>query len=61
MMVRLLGAGLDVPVYQFGHLEHADLAFAVKNRAQRIVSVDLRSLLLVLETVLLDVIPKLLG
>ena len=46
---------------EFGHLEHAHLALAVENRAERIVGVDLRSLGLVLKTVFLDVVPKLLG
>jgi hypothetical protein len=46
---------------QLRHLKHADLAFAVKYRLQRIVGVNLRSLFLVLQPVLLDVIPKLLG
>ena len=51
----------DVARDELGHLEHADLALAVKNRSERIVGVDLRSLGFVLKTVLLDVVPKLLG
>ena len=43
------------------HLEHADLALAIENRSERVVSVDLRSLRFVLKAVLLDVVPKLLG
>jgi hypothetical protein len=38
----------DVPGDQLRHLEHADLALAVKNRSERIVGVDLSSLCLVL-------------
>ena len=41
------------------HLEHAHLALAVEYRPERVVGVDLSSLLLVLQAVLLDVIPKL--
>ena len=51
----------DVARDEFRHLEHAHLALAVKNRPERIVGVDLRSLRLVLKTVLLDVVPKLFG
>jgi hypothetical protein len=43
------------------HLEHADLALAVKYRLEIVIRVDLRSLFLVLKPVLLDVVPKLLG
>ena len=43
------------------HLEHADLALAVENRSERIVGVNLGSLRFVLQTVLLDVVPELLG
>ena len=46
---------------KLGHLEHTDLALAIENRPERIVSVDLSSLCLVLKAVLLDVVPKLLG
>ena len=46
---------------ELGHLEHADLALAVENRAERVVSVNLRSLGFVLKAVLLDVVPKLFG
>jgi len=46
---------------EFGHLEHAHLALAVKNCPERVVGVDLGALCLVLKTVLLDVVPKLLG
>ena len=51
----------DVARDEFRHLEHAHLALAVKNRSEVIVGVDLRSLRLVLKTVLLDVVPKLFG
>ena len=43
------------------HLEHADLALAVENRTEGIVSVDLGSLRFVLKTVFLNIVPKLLG
>ena len=56
--IRGLG---DVARDEFRHLEHAHLALAVKNRPERIVGVDLSSLCLVLQTILLDVVPKLLG
>ena len=46
---------------ELGHLEHVDLALAVKYRLERIVRVNLSSLFFVLKTVLLDVGPKLLG
>ena len=46
---------------EFGHLEHAHLALAVKYRPEIVVGVDLRSLFLVLKTVLLDVVPELFG
>ena len=43
------------------HLEHADLALAVKYRPEIVVRVDHGSFLFVLTTVPLDVVPKLLG
>ena len=46
---------------ELGHLEHADLALAVEHWLERIVSIDLRSLFLVLQSVLLDVVPKFFG
>jgi len=51
----------DVARDELGHLEHAHLALAVKNRPERIVGVDLSSLRFVLKTVLFDVVPKPLG
>jgi len=48
----------DVPGDQLGHLEHADLAFAIEYGAKRIVSVDLSSFLFVLQPVLLDIVPQ---
>ena len=42
------------------HLEHRDLRLPAEDRLQRIVGIDLRLHLLVLEAVLLDVIPNLL-
>jgi hypothetical protein len=49
---------LDVSRDELGHLEHADLALAVKYRLERIVRVDHRSLLFILATVFLDVVPQ---
>ena len=46
---------------ELGHLKHANLALAIENRSERIVSVDLSSFRFVLKAVLLDVVPKLLG
>jgi hypothetical protein len=46
---------------EFGHLEHADLTLAVKDRPERIVRVNHRSLFLILASVLLDVVPEFLG
>jgi hypothetical protein len=46
---------------ELGHLEHTNLALAVKYRLEMLVGVNLGSLFLVLKAVLLDVIPKLLG
>ena len=46
---------------ELGHLEHTHLALAVEYRPQAIVRVDLRSLFLVLQAVLLDVVPELFG
>ncbi len=42
-----------------GHLEHAHLALAVEYRPERVISVDLSSLLFILQTMPLDIIPKL--
>jgi len=50
-----------VPGDEFGHLEHADLALAIKNWLERIVRIDHGSLFLVLASVFLDVIPELFG
>jgi hypothetical protein len=46
---------------EFGHLEHADLALAIKYRPELIVGVDHDSLLFVLKAAPLDVGPQLLG
>jgi hypothetical protein len=46
---------------ELGHLEHAHLALAVKYRLECIVGVDLSSDFFILKTVLLDVVPELLG
>ena len=46
---------------ELGHLEHADLALAVEDRLERIVRINHGPFFLILTTVLLDVVPKLLG
>ena len=51
----------NMPGDELGHLEHADLALAIEDGPERIVRIDLSSFGLVLKTVLLDVVPKLLG
>lgn len=51
----------DMSGDEFRHLEHADLALAVKYGPEGVIRVDLRSLFLVLKTVLLDVVPELFG
>jgi hypothetical protein len=44
---------------ELGHLEHAHLALAIEDCPERIVGIDHRSLLFILKTVLLNVVPKL--
>src|SRR5262245_66069476 len=44
---------------EFGHLEHAHLALAIKYRLELVVGVDHDSFLFVLQTTPLDVCPKL--
>ena len=44
---------------EFRHLEHAYLALAIEYRPERVVRVDHGSLLFVLTTVLLDIVPEL--
>jgi hypothetical protein len=51
----------DVTGNELGHLEHRDGLLATEDRLQLVVGVDLGLHLLVLETVLLDVGPELLG
>ncbi len=46
---------------QFGHLEHGDLFFPAEDTLQIIVGIDHNLFLFVLETVFLDIDPKLLG
>jgi hypothetical protein len=46
---------------ELGHLEHADLALAIKDWPESVVRVDHGSLFLVLAAVLLDVFPEFLG
>ena len=54
-------ANLNMSGDQLRHLEHADLALAIEDGPERVVRIDLRSLFLVLQTVLLDVVPEFLG
>ena len=51
----------DVSGDKLRHLEHANLALAIEYRSEIVVRVDLRSLFFILQTILLDVIPKFLG
>ena len=46
---------------ELGHLEHTHLALTVEYRPERVIRVDHGSFLFILATVLLDVVPKLLG
>src|SRR5580658_1111157 len=55
--LRLLNMSGD----QFGHLEHADTLLPVENRLEAFVGIDHRFLLLVLQTVLANIPPQLLG
>src|SRR6478736_3886097 len=43
------------------HLEHADLGLTTKDGLEGVIGIDLRADLLVLQTILLDVGPELLG
>jgi len=52
---------LDVPRDELGHLEHADLALAIEHWLERIVRINHGPFFLILATVLLDVVPELLG
>ncbi len=49
----------DMSRDKLGHLEHADLALAVKYGPERLVRIDHGSFFLILATVLLDVVPEL--
>jgi len=44
---------------ELGHLEHAHLALAIKYRPERVIGVDHDSFLFILQTLPLDVCPKL--
>src|SRR6202163_5125213 len=59
--LRQSGGLLQVLAHELGHREHVDGSLAAKNRLQVIVGVDHPSVLLVLQPVLLDVGPQLLG
>ena len=52
---------LNVPGDELGHLEHADLLFAVKHGLQSVVGIDLGFLLRILQSVFANVNPKLFG
>src|SRR3954465_2001389 len=52
---------LEVLAHQLGHLEHVDRRLAAEHGLQRVVGLDHALVLLVLEAVLLDVRPELLG
>ena len=56
-----VGKLADMSGDELGHLEHADLALAVEDGLERVVRIDHRSFFLILATVLLDVVPELLG
>jgi hypothetical protein len=53
-------SGLDVLRDELGHLEHGHLLLAAEDRLKLRISVDVRALLRILETILLDVVPELL-
>src|SRR5262245_47601843 len=55
------GVLLDVLADEFRHLEHVDRLLAAEDRFQRVVRVDHPLVLLVLQTILLDVGPQFLG
>ena len=59
-LTRCLPLFLQVAGDQLGHLEHADLLLAAEDGFEVVVGIDL-GLLLVLQAVLLDVGPELLG
>ena len=46
---------------ELGQLKHADGFFAVEDRLQLVVGVDLSSDLLVLKAIFLDIVPELFG
>src|SRR5207248_2923665 len=48
----------DMSGDELGHLEHTDLTFAVENGTKRIIGINLGSLLFILTTVFLDVVPQ---
>ena len=50
-----------MPRDELGHLEHADLALAIEHWLERIVRINHGPFFLILATVLLDVVPELLG
>ena len=50
-----------MPGHQLGHLEHGDALLAVEDGLQRVVGIDHRPLFRVLQAVLADVYPELLG
>ena len=52
---------LDVTGNVLGHLEHCHLLFAAEDRLKRLVGIDQRLLLRILQLVLFDMIPDFLG
>ena len=48
----------DMSGDELSHLEHTNLTFAVENGTKRIIGINLGSLLFILTTVFLDVVPQ---
>src|SRR5690606_18136582 len=59
--VERQSGGGDVLIHQLGHLEHRDLVLATEDRLQLGVRPDGPTVFRILQVVLLDVIPHLLG
>jgi hypothetical protein len=58
---RIRALLFEMPRDEFSHLEHAHLLFAIEDGLQAFVSIDQGSLLFVLQFMLANVDPKLLG
>ena len=52
---------LEMTGYELGHFKHANLLLAIEHGFERVVGIDEGPFLGILEFVLLDVIPELLG